>query len=73
MSEQISPSDMGRFISSMRRKEEKVCPRCGASFVGIKTKLYCSHSCAVAAYADEHRGEINAGRRTRYRQRKQDE
>ena len=71
MGEQTA-SDAARALGGFRRRETKVCSRCGTEFVGYSHQKYCCHDCAVAAYWDAHRADLNQARRQRYRDQKGD-
>jgi hypothetical protein len=60
-------SELGRSLNALRRKEQKVCARCGKTFEGIRQAKYCSPACGTGAYWDSHRAELNRKRRERYR------
>ena len=65
-----TPSELARELSALQRREKKLCARCGREFVGVLRARYCGHSCASAAYWDEHREELNRKRMERYRRQK---
>ncbi len=63
-------SKLGRGLNALRRRERKVCARCGREFEGIKQAKYCSPACGTDAYWDAHREELNRKRRERYGRQK---
>ena len=60
------PSELGRGLNALRRKEQKVCAHCGKTFEGIRQAKYCSPACGTDAYWDSHRAELNRKRREKY-------
>lgn len=66
-----TPSELGRALGSLQRRERKVCAQCGKEFEGLKRAKYCSHVCVVAAYWARNREKLNAARRERYRRQKE--
>ena len=40
-----------------RGQHHGICERCGAPFVGYRTKRFCSRSCSLAKYRQAHREE----------------
>jgi hypothetical protein len=49
---------------------DKVCPVCGAAFVGLSRQRYCSPSCAARAAYLRHAEVRQEARRQRYRVQK---
>ncbi len=66
-----SPSELGRGLGALQRREAKQCAHCGREFVGLRRAKYCSQACAVDGYWDRNREDLNRKRRERYRRQKQ--
>ena len=70
MTNHLSSSDLARALSARRPKIKGTCVRCGKSFEGLRTRQYCSNTCAAAAYRERHKEELAERRRKRYREKK---
>jgi hypothetical protein len=63
-------SEAARALAAQRKRETKNCEKCGKEFEGIRKAKYCSHECAMTAYWDAHRADLNKARRDRYQKQK---
>ena len=61
-----------RVVVVTRREPlvDKVCPGCGAAFVGLTRQRYCGRSCANRADYRRHAAPRKEARVQRYRDRK---
>ena len=61
-----------RVIVVTRREPlvDKVCPVCGAAFVGLSRQRYCGPTCLARAAYLRHAEARRAARRQRYQHRK---
>ena len=45
----MDKTEAARFIASLRRSKERVCPVCGKTFSTLATGRYCSDKCRWTA------------------------
>ena len=53
-------SAAGRALSSYHRKVPGVCLECGAGFVGLVGRLYCSSYCRVKHWRRANRPQVDS-------------
>jgi hypothetical protein len=58
--ERMTRSEWARQTAAHRKQISGTCAICGKEFTGTKRRMYCSQRCAMAAYRNKHREEINA-------------
>ena len=56
----LTPSEVARWMASLRRREWKACAVCGKTFETARGARYCSGACRSRAYYLRRRGEILA-------------
>lgn len=64
------PSDAARALAAARKKEPKVCARCGREFMGFRWAKYCGAVCVSAVYRARNREDLNRKRREKYARQK---
>jgi hypothetical protein len=50
-------TDQARAVAARRQQIAGVCAVCGATFYGLKRRLYCSHACAQRAFYARQRNK----------------